>query len=310
MRDMIRTRNLTKQFGGSTVISGVNMTVKEREIYGFLGSNGAGKTTVMRMLLNLIKPTEGEIELFGERLTVGATKPFKRIGHIIETPVFYENLTGQRNLELHCEYMGVHNPKMIQEALELVQLSSARNKPVHQYSLGMKQRLGIARAVSTKPELLILDEPINGLDPNGILEMRSLFKRLRDEYRITLLISSHILGEIEQIANTIGVINSGRLIEEISMEQIRGTQTEYVEIITPNVNRAAYVLEHVLNIRNFKVSGDKLLKIYDMKLSQSELSRQLITHEVPIEAINRRSRSLEEYFLETARGGEEHAASH
>jgi ABC-2 type transport system ATP-binding protein len=307
---MIRTRNLTKQFGGSTVISGVNMTVKEREIYGFLGANGAGKTTVMRLLLNLIKPTEGEIELFGERLTVGATKPFKRIGHIIESPVFYENLTGQRNLELHCEYMGMYNPKMIQEALELVQLSSARNKPVHQYSLGMKQRLGIARAVSTKPELLILDEPINGLDPNGILEMRSLFKRLRDEYRITLLISSHILGEIEQIADTIGVINSGRLVEEVSMEQIHSTQTEYVEIITPSVNRAAYVLEHVLNIRNFKVSGEKLLKIYDMKLSQSELSRQLITHEVPIEAINRRSRSLEEYFLQAAQGGEEHAASH
>ncbi|MFB5760797.1 ATP-binding cassette domain-containing protein [Paenibacillus medicaginis] len=310
MSDMIRTRNLTKQFGGSTVISGVNMTVKEREIYGFLGSNGAGKTTVMRMLLNLIKPTEGEIELFGERLTAGATKPFKRIGHIIETPVFYENLTGQRNLELHCEYMGMYNPKMIQEALELVQLNSARNKPVHQYSLGMKQRLGIARAVSTKPELLILDEPINGLDPNGILEMRSLFKRLRDEYRITLLISSHILGEIEQIADTIGVINSGRLIEEVSMERIRSTQTEYVEIITLNVNRAAYVLEHDLNIRNFKVSGDRQLKIYDMQLSQSELSRQLITREVPIEAINRRSRSLEEYFLEAVRGGEEHAASH
>lgn len=310
MSDMIRTRNLTKQFGGSTVISGVNMTVKEREIYGFLGSNGAGKTTVMRMLLNLIKPTEGEIELFGERLTVGATKPFQRIGNIIETPVFYENLTGQRNLELHCEYMGMYNPKMIQEALELVQLGSARNKPVHQYSLGMKQRLGIARAVSTKPELLILDEPINGLDPNGIMEMRSLFKRLRDEYRITLLISSHILGEIEQIADTIGVINSGRLIEELSMEQIRSTQTEYVEVITPSINRAAYVLEHVLDIRNFKISGEKLLKIYDMKLSQSELSRQLITHEVSIEAINRRNRSLEEYFLQATRGGEEHAASH
>lgn len=310
MSSMIRTRNLTKQFGGSTVISGVNMTVKEREIYGFLGSNGAGKTTVMRLLLNLLKPTDGEIELFGERLTAGATEPFKRIGHIIETPVFYGNLTGQRNLELHCEYMGMHNPKMVQEALELVQLGNARHKPVNQYSLGMKQRLGIARAVSTKPELLILDEPINGLDPNGILEMRSLFKRLCDEYRITMLISSHILGEIEQIADTIGVINSGRLIEEVSMDRIRSTQTEYVEIITLNVNRAAYVLEHDLNIRNFKVSGDRQLKIYDMKLSQSELSRQLITREVPIEAINRRSRSLEEYFLEAVRGGEEHAASH
>ena len=196
------------------------MHVKKGEIYGFLGPNGAGKTTIMKMLTNLIKPTSGDIEIFGDKLTDTSYEVLKRMGTIIEYPIFYEKLTAKENLLLHCEYMGYYNKEAIDQALQLVYLTNIEDKPVKDFSLGMKQRLGIARAIMTKPELLILDEPINGLDPIGIKEMRDLFKMLCKEYGITILISSHILAEIEQIADTIGIINNGRLVEEISMENI------------------------------------------------------------------------------------------
>lgn len=310
MTDIIRTRRLSKAYQGIEAVSQINMTVKRGEIYGFLGPNGAGKTTVMKMLLNLIKPTEGEIELFGELLAPGVIEPLKRIGHIIETPVFYDKLTAERNLELHSEYMGHYNPKAMREALDLVQLRGIEKKEVRQFSLGMKQRLGIARAISTRPELLILDEPINGLDPAGIQEMRVLFKRLRDEFGMTILISSHILAEIEQIADTVGVIDGGRLIREVSMERIRKTQTQYIEIVTDDVARAAYVLEHQLGLRNFKAMEGRIIRVYEPNIQPSEISKQLILQDVGVESINRRHDSLEEYFFQVIKGGDERVASH
>ncbi|GKU76348.1 ATP-binding cassette domain-containing protein [Paenibacillus sp. L3-i20] len=310
MSEIVRTRLLSKNYGLSEVVSNVNMKLDQGEIYGFLGPNGAGKSTIMKMLLNLVKPSGGEIELFGERLLPGAIEPLKRIGHMIESPVFYEKLTAEQNLELHCEYMGHYNPKAIREALERVQLRGIENKPVKQFSLGMRQRLGIARAICTKPELLILDEPINGLDPSGIQEMRKLFRGLRDEYGMTLLISSHLIAEIEQVADTIGVINNGRLIKEVSMESIRSSKTEYVEVVTSNVKLATFVLEDKLGVKNFKLIGDRLIRIYETALSQEELSKGLIMNDVPVESINRRHHSLEEYFFEITRGGESHVASY
>ena len=220
MKYIVKTNHLTKSFNGKEVVSGVNMHVKKGEIYGFLGPNGAGKTTIMKMLTNLIKPTSGDIEIFGEKLTDTSYEVLKRMGTIIEYPIFYEKLTAKENLLLHCEYMGYYKKDAIDQALQLVYLTNIEDKPVKDFSLGMKQRLGIARAIMTKPELLILDEPINGLDPIGIKEVRDLFKMLCKEYGITILISSHILAEIEQIADTIGIINNGRLVEEISMENI------------------------------------------------------------------------------------------
>jgi len=310
MTDIIRTRLLSKSYGNAEVISNVNMNVQAGEIFGFLGPNGAGKSTIMKMLLGLVKPTGGEIELFGERLLIDSREPLKRIGHMIETPVFYEKLTAVQNLELHLEYMGHHNPKAIREALDLVQLIGIENKPVKQFSLGMKQRLGIARAISTRPELLLLDEPINGLDPEGIQLMRHLFKRLRDEWGITLLISSHLLSEIEQIADTIGMIDNGRMLRQVSMETIHSSKTDYIELVTTNIVHAAYVLEEKLGIRQFKRIDSKLLRIYDTQLSQAELSKALILNEVHIESINRRRHTLEEYFFDKIKGGDQHASSH
>lgn len=310
MKEIVRTRQLTKSYGAAEVVSGVNMTLRRGEIYGFLGPNGAGKSTVMKMLLGLVRATGGEIELFGEKLVPGATEHLKRIGHLIETPVFYEKLTAEQNLELHAEYMGYYKTDAIREALEMVQLIGTHDKPVKQFSLGMKQRLGIARAISTRPELLLLDEPINGLDPEGIQLMRQLFRRLRDEWGIALLISSHLLAEVEQVADTIGVIDGGRLLREVSMETVHASTTEYVEIVTSNVNLAAFVLVDTLEVENIKQIGDNIIRIYDTKWSQEELAKGLITNEVPIQSINRRHHSLEEYFFDMLKGGEPHASTY
>lgn len=309
MTDTVRTVMLTKTYGAADVVTNVGMTVKRGEIYGFLGPNGAGKSTVMKMLLGLVRPTQGEIELFGEKLLPGSVEYLKRIGHLIETPVFYDRMTARENLELHAEYMGYHGRDSIDEALRMVQLLGVEGKPVKQFSLGMKQRLGIARAISTRPELLLLDEPINGLDPEGIQLMRGLFRRLRDEWGISILISSHLLSEIEQVADTIGVIDGGRLLQEVSLEELRASKTDYIEITTSNAALAAYVLTEKLGLERFKQIDEHTLRVYDTQVPQETLSKTLILNDVPIESINRRPHTLEEYFFDMVKGGDNHAAS-
>ncbi len=307
MSYVLKTNQLTKVFEGKEVISGVNMHVKKGEIYGFLGPNGAGKTTIMKMITNLIKPTSGDIEIFGEKLTDTSYDVLKRMGTIIEYPIFYDKLTAKENLYLHCEYMGYYDKKGIQHALDLVNLHNVENKKVKDFSLGMKQRLGIARAILTKPELLILDEPINGLDPIGIRELRDLFKMLCKEYGITLLVSSHILGEMEQMADTIGVIQNGKLIKEVSMKSINGKQTEYIEIQVQDVKRAAYVLENKLRITNYKIMSESMIRVYEVTATQQAISKTLIMNDVEIESINKKHSSLEEYFLNLVNGEGIHA---
>ena len=301
MTTLLRTTNLTKVYQGKEAVSSVNMTIKQGEIYGFLGPNGAGKTTVMKMITNLVKPTSGEIEFFGEKMTDRSYEMLKRMGCIIEYPVFYDKLTAKENLILHGEYMGYYDQQAIGEALELVKLSGIDNKPVKQFSLGMKQRLGIARAVMTKPELLILDEPINGLDPVGIKEMREVFRMLSQEYGMTLLVSSHILAEIEQIADTIGVIREGVLVEEVAMQSIRSQNTEYLELITDEASKAVYVLEHKLGLTNFKVLDSQTIRIYEA-IPQREVNKALATGDVEFTSLSRKQHSLEDYFLKLIGG--------
>ncbi|CAH1227401.1 Bacitracin transport ATP-binding protein BcrA [Paenibacillus allorhizoplanae] len=303
MSIILQTKQLSKLYKKTEVVSGVNMRVRRGEIYGFLGPNGAGKTTVMRMLTNLIPPTSGEIELFGAPLTPHSYETMKRMGSIIEYPIFYDHLTARANLELHCEYMGYYDKNAISETLDLVGLSDIGNKPVKDFSLGMKQRLGIGRAICTKPELLILDEPVNGMDPSGIREIRDLFRMLSKEFGMTLLISSHILQEIEQLADTIGVINHGKLLEEVSMEQVRGRHNEYTEIVVTDVPRAVLVLEDKLAIVNYKIMDNSTIRIYDPRLAPVELNRLLVQHEIGVEALNKKTRSLEDYFLGVIEGG-------
>ncbi|MMZ58467.1 putative ABC transporter ATP-binding protein YxlF [compost metagenome] len=216
---------------------------------------------------------------------------------MIEYPIFFEKMTVLENLELHCAYMGYHNKQAIRDALDRVGLENVENKLPKNISLGMRQRLCVARAIITKPEFLILDEPINGLDPAGIKAMRQLFKMLNKEYGMTLLISSHIIGEIEQIADTIGVIKSGKLIEEAPMDTIKARNTEYIELVTSNQRKAAMILHDKLGINNLKVIDHQVIRIYATEVPQSAISKTLILEDISIESINKKRTSLEEYFI-------------
>lgn len=308
MAYILRTHQLTKVYRGEEVVSEVSMNIRRGEIYGFLGPNGAGKTTIMKMITNLVKPSGGEIEIFEEKVKDTFYEQLKRMGSIIEYPIFYEKLTARKNLELHCEYMGYYDKKTISETLKLVNLVNADNKSVKEFSLGMKQRLGIARAIITKPEFLILDEPVNGLDPVGMHEIRDLFITLSRQYGITLLISSHNLAEIEQIADTVGVISKGKLIKEASMEEIRSTHTVHLEMSVKDYPKAAFVLENELKLRNFLVKEDKgIIRIYEDYISQNDIIQSMNQNQVEIQSIHHKKQPLEDYFLQLIEGGQPNA---
>ena len=294
---ILQTNNLTKTIGGKDLVNRVSLHIKKGEIYGFLGPNGAGKTTVMKMITNLWKPTNGSIEIFGEILTPQSYEVLKRMGSIIEFPTFYNHMTGYENLKLHCEYMGYYKHGSIENALDMLDLTDAAQKPVKNYSLGMKERLGIARAILCKPELLILDEPTNGLDPAGMKQIRDLLKTLCEEYGITIMVSSHILSEIESIADTIGVINHGMMIKEIGMKEIEEMSLAYIELTVANPKKAAYVLSDKLGISNFKIIENNTIRIYDQHISAQELSKVMALNDVEVMALGKQSETLEDYFL-------------
>lgn len=297
MPNIVQTNQLTKIIDGKELVKNVNIHVKKGEVYGFLGPNGAGKTTVMKMLTNLWKPTSGEVWLFGEKLTPTSYEVLKRMGSIIEFPCFYDHMSGKDNLQLHSEYMGYHTPGCVEDALEMLGLADASEKQVKSYSLGMKQRLGIARAILCKPELLILDEPTNGLDPAGMKQIRDLFRMLCSEYGITIIISSHMLSEVESIADTIGVINHGNMMKEISMKEISEMNTAYIELAVENTKKAAYVLADKLELSNFKAIDEKCIRIYDACIDTKDISKALAMNEVEINSISKKAESLEDYFL-------------
>lgn len=297
MSYILQTNHLTKIIDGKELVTDVNIHVKKGEIYGFLGPNGAGKTTVMKMITNLWKPTKGTVELFGKTLETTSYEVLKRMGSIIEFPTFYEHISGKDNLQLHCEYMGYYNKGSIDEVLEMLNLGEAANKPVKSYSLGMKQRLGIARAILCKPELVVLDEPTNGLDPAGMKQLRDLFKMLCSEYGITLIISSHLLSEIESIADKIGVINHGRMMKEISMKEISEMNTAYIELAVTDTQKAAYVLAEKMELNNFKIINDSKIRIYEVNVTTQKISKELMLNGVEITSINKHTETLEDYFL-------------
>jgi ABC-2 type transport system ATP-binding protein len=214
----IEISNLSKEINGQQVLSDVSFSIKKGEIYGFLGQNGAGKSTLMKILFDILKPTSGEIKVLGERFQ---TASLAKMSGIIEAPIFYQNLTAYENLDIHCDYMGQSHKQDIDPTLELVGLDGGvKQKKAKELSLGMKQRLALGRALLCKPEILILDEPINGLDPKGVMDIRELLLRLKAQ-GITILISSHIIAEIEKIVDRIGIIHEGVFVEELTMEQVK-----------------------------------------------------------------------------------------
>lgn len=294
---ILQTSQLTKKIRNKELVSDVDIHISKGEIYGFLGPNGAGKTTVMKMITNLWKPDRGSIEIFGEMLTPHSYEILKRMGSIIEFPVFYDHMTGRENLTLHCEYMGYYNVSSVKDALQMLGLDAAADQPVKSYSLGMKERLGIARAVICKPEILILDEPTNGLDPAGMKQIRELLKTLCSEYGITIMISSHILSEIASIADTVGIIDHGRMMREVRMRDIEEINLNYMELAVLDERKAAYVLTEKLGIANFKIIDSGRFRIYDRSVSSGQLSKALALNDVEVVAIGKKTETLEDYFL-------------
>ncbi|MCM3738546.1 ABC transporter ATP-binding protein [Bacillus cytotoxicus] len=303
MSTIIKTTNLTKIYGNQRSVDNLNINVNQGEIYGFIGRNGAGKTTTIRMLLGLIKPTSGKIEIFGEDFPQNQKEILRRIGSIVEVPGFYENLTAKENLLINAKIIGVHKKNAIEEALEIVGLQHETKKLVGKYSLGMKQRLGIARALLHYPELLILDEPTNGLDPIGIKEMRKLIKSLAQERNITILISSHILAEVEQLVDHMGIIHEGKLLEEISLDALRKTNRKYLEFQVNDDNKAAMLLERQFHISDYEVHDEGNIRVYSHFGQQGQINKMFVQNDIEVLKIMMSEDRLEDYFTKLVGGG-------
>ncbi len=300
---VLRTNKLSKHYNGQHVLNGVNMNVKKGDIYGFIGRNGSGKTTLFRAIAGLINISEGSIELFGKDDPTLIMNERKRIGTLIEKPGFNSNMTAGENMELIRLQRGIPGKEPIEEKLKLVGLNDVENKKVKNFSLGMKQRLGIAIALLGDPEFLILDEPINGLDPMAIVQMRELFKKLNKEKGTTILISSHVLSELDQIASVFGIINNGELIEEISHKELEEKSKKAIEIKVTNTEKSTWVLENVLNTNNYKVLPEGTIKLYDYIDKPEEVSKALTEEGIMIKQIVVVGDDLEEYYMNLVGGG-------
>ncbi|MHC1770351.1 MAG: ABC transporter ATP-binding protein [Flexilinea sp.] len=302
MEYIIETENLTKQYGTSTVVDNINLHVPKGKIYGLLGRNGAGKTTAMKMMLQLVHPTGGAIRLFGTNCMENGRDLYRKIGSIIETPGFYNNLTAYENLCLSGRLRGKLKAENIYKSLEVVGLQNERTKLFAEYSLGMKQRLGIAAAIMHEPELLILDEPTNGLDPIGISEIRSFLFDLSHIKGTTILISSHILSEIEQIADFIGIMHGGRLIEEVNMAELHKRKRKYIEFDISDTTVAAKLIENVYQISDYSIQGS-ILKVFDRTHNCGEINKTFIENGLTVTELILCEEHLEDYFSDLIGGG-------
>lgn len=300
---MIETTQLTKIYGGHKVVNCVDLHVRKGRVYGLLGRNGAGKTTIMKMILGLTPITSGEVSVFGQNIKGREKRIYPRIGAIIETPGFYPNLTGTENLEIFARLRGTAAPNAVKNALEIVGLPYKDKKLFSKYSLGMKQRLGIANAILHDPELLILDEPTNGLDPIGIAEMREFIRRLSAEHGKTILLSSHILSEIAMLADDIGIIDHGILLEETSMEELEKKNRKYILLEVSDVPKAALILERQFGLKDYSVQGDQTLRIYDTALDMAAVNKALVMQNISVASSQLCNDTLEDYFKKIT-GGE------
>ena len=300
---IIETKRLTKIYGEQAAVNAVDLHVKKGRIFGLLGRNGAGKTTIMKMILGLATITSGEVDVFGRNIKGNEKRIYPRIGAIIETPGFYPNLTGTENLEIFAKLRGTAAPDAVKSALEVVGLPYKDKKLFSKYSLGMKQRLGIANAILHDPELLILDEPTNGLDPIGIAEMRDFIKNLSAMHGKTILISSHILSEIALLADDIGIIDHGVLLEESSMEELEKKNSKYILLNVSDVPKASLILERGFHVKEYSVQDEQTLRLYDTTLDMAAINKALVLQDVAVVSSQLCNDTLEDYFKRIT-GGE------
>nr|WP_300209168.1 ABC transporter ATP-binding protein [uncultured Anaerostipes sp.] len=304
MEELLRTYGLTKQFGKHRAVDHVDLHVNRGAIYGFIGRNGAGKTTFLRMVCGLAAPTEGEIEIFGARGRE-LQEIRSRIGCLIEGPGLYGNMTAKENMEIKCRFCGIKRPGYIEELLDMVGLSDVGKKKTKKFSLGMKQRLGIAMALIGEPDLLVLDEPINGLDPQGIAEVRDIILRLNRERNMTILISSHILEELSKISTDYGIIHHGCLLQELTREELMEKCSDRIEI-TLNQAKAAVPVLDGLGIKNYRVVDRDHIHIFERLDESGQINMELTKAGITVTEIAKTSEELESYFLNLT-GGARHA---
>lgn len=299
---VLKIYNITKKYGEQLAVDNVNMTIKKGDIYGFIGQNGAGKTTLIRLITGLIHKSGGEIELLGANEENELNKARTMVGSLIETPSFYTNMTARENLEVSRLVRNIPGKKCIDEVLELVGLKDVEKKKVKNFSLGMRQRLGIANALMGNPKLLILDEPINGLDPMGIVEIRELLKKINKEKDMTILISSHILSELSELATTYGIISNGKLIEEITAKQLSEKCRQYIDLKVDDTARAVILLERELGISDYEVLEDSNIKVFSNLDNVGEINSLLSRSGIIVESISVKGENLEEYFMNKVGG--------
>lgn len=300
--NIIETQHLTKSYKNFTAVSDLNLHIKKGTVYGFLGPNGAGKSTTMKMFLGLTQPTSGSFSIHGKQYPKDRFSILKEIGSFIEAPAFYGNLTGEENLDLIRRILGL--PKSsVSDVLELVGLERFGNRLAKHYSLGMKQRLGIANAILHDPELLILDEPTNGLDPIGISEMRDFMKKLSTQQGKTILISSHILSEISLLADDVGILDHGVLLEESSMKDLEKRNSKYILLEVSDIPKTLLILERKFQVQEYSVQDEHTVQIYDTSLNMGELNTALVLEGITLMNSGLYTQTLEDYFKNIT-GGE------
>lgn len=297
---LLQTRNLTKQYGRHRAVDDVNMHIKKGAIYGFIGRNGAGKTTCLKMISGLSTPSYGEIEMFGYK-GKDLQKVRSRVGCLIEAPGLYGNMSAYDNLNIKCKLTGIKKKGYIEELLKTVGLDTVGEKKTKHYSLGMKQRLGIALALVGEPDLLILDEPINGLDPQGIVEVRETIQKLAKERGMTICISSHILEELSKIATDYGIIHNGCLVQELTREELMKKCSERIELTLDNPKQAVPVLDD-MGFRSYQVIDKEHIHIFERLGESASLNMELAKAGIPVKGISITSEELENYFLRLTGG--------
>ena len=301
---LLETRNLTKQYGHYKAVNGVSLHIKKGAIYGFIGRNGAGKTTCLKMISGLAEATDGEIELFGYK-GKDLRQIRSRVGCLIEAPGLYDSMTAYENLNIKCKLFGIKKKGYIEEILRVVGLDNVGRKKTKHFSLGMKQRLGIGLALVGEPDLLVLDEPINGLDPQGIAEIRDTILRLKNERSMTICISSHILEELSKIATDYGIIHNGSLLQELTREELMKKCGERMELTLDNPRGAIPVLD-AMGFVNYQVVDKERIHIFERLNESALVNMELAKAGIPVKGISITSEELETYFLNLT-GGAAHA---
>ena len=300
---VIQTMDLSKRYKDRWTVKHLDLRVDQGDIYGFIGQNGAGKSTTLKLLCGLARPTQGETLIFGKPVRDSVAR--RRVGALIEQPGLYPDLSGRENLRLYAMLLGLDSPeRQVEEILKTVGLAPGEKKPVRHYSMGMKQRLGVALALMGGPDLLLLDEPINGLDPEGIREMRELLLRLNRERGLTILVSSHILGELSKIATRYGIIQQGRMVEQITAGELAQKCTDYLHLQADQPEKAAALLERELRLSRWEMRPEGDIRIYEA-VDTKAVGQILTQAGIAVEEMGLHRQDLESYFLERM-GGADH----